>query len=203
MPFIPVPNGIQLCFLFTTAGQNWQFCITLRKSAGSVEDTDLQQATADGQAWWLSFLKGALSSVAHLNEITATDLTSEGAPQYRALVGENGNNAGSYTPTNVAVVMSHRTAKRGRSYRGRSFIGGLPITQVDTPTTLAASTATAFANGFASLRGTLDTHGLDHVVASRQHNGVTTSPAETNEVITTVVDTLLDSQRRRLAGRGS
>lgn len=203
MPFIAVPNGIQLCFLFTTSSQKWQFCLTLQKSAGAVEDTDLQQATADGHSWWTSFLRGALAAANTLTEIVATDLTSQGAPQYRDLVNEAGNNAGGFTPANVAIVASHRTAKRGRSYRGRSYVGGIPVTQVDTPTTLAGSTATAFANGFASLRGTLDTHNLDHVVATKQHNGAVVSPAEVNSVISTVVDTLLDSQRRRLAGRGT
>lgn len=203
MPFIPVPAGIQLCFNFTTASQHWQFCLTLRKSTGTVEDTDLQQATADGQSWWTSFLKGALASANTLAEIVATNLTSQGAPQFRVNVNEAGTNAGGFTPTSVAVVASHRTAKRGRSYRGRSFVGGIPVTQIDTPTTLAGSTATAFANGFASLRSTLDGHGLDQVVATKQHNNAVVSPAETNEVISTVVDTLLDSQRRRLSGRGT
>lgn len=202
MPFIPVPNGIQLCFLFTSDAQNWQFCLTLQKSAGAPTSTDLQQATADGQAWWTSFLKGALTNQNQLREIVATDLTAQGAPQNRVTVNETGTGAGTAGPLSNAVVISHRTAKRGRSYRGRSFISGWPGSQLQTMNTLVGSTATAFANGFASLRTTLDGHGIDQVIATRQHNNQVVTPAETNEVISTVVDTLIDSQRRRLTGRG-
>lgn len=203
MPFIPIPNGIQLCFLFTSDAQNWQFCLQLRKSAGPPADTDLQQAAADGFGWWTSFLKGALNQGTTLREILATDMTAQGAPQYRQVVNQAGTNVGGVVPLNSAIVVSHRTAKRGRSYRGRTYISGWPVTQLQTANTLVGSTATAFANGFASLRTTLDGHGFDQIIATKQHNGAVVSPAEVNEVIASIVDTALDSQRRRLTGRGT
>lgn len=203
MAFIPVPNGIQLCFLFTTASQNWQFCLMLRKSAGAPEDTDLAQATADGQAWWASNLKSYLHTSTTLREILATDMTTQGAPQNRVTVGEAGTAANNALPAGSALVVSHRTAMRGRSYRGRSYISGLNNAMQETPNTVFAATASTLVGHFAALRSLLDGHGLDHVVASRQHNGSVTSPAVVNEVISYVVDTALDSQRRRLTGRGA
>jgi hypothetical protein len=203
MAFIPVPNGIQLCFLFTTDSQKWQFCLTLQKSAGAPEDTDLQQAVADGSSWWLSFLKTALQGGTSLSEIVATDLTAQGAPQFRTTVNEAGTGAGTALPAGSCIVVSHRTAKRGRSYRGRSFLSGLSSSQQASPNKLLPATAAAIAGGFAALKVLLDGHGLDHVVASRAHNGAVTNPAEANEVINYVVDTAIDSQRRRLEGRGT
>lgn len=203
MAFIPVPNGIQLCFLFTTDAQNWQFCLMLQKSAGAPTSTDLGQATADGSAWWTSHLKALLAPGTMLNEIIATDMTSQGAPQSRALIGEAGTAIGTELPLNVVACVSHRTEKRGRSYRGRSYISGLTTNHIDDTVSLNSTQQGALANGFAALRVLLDEHGLDQVVASRQHNGSITSPAATHEVILNVVDTLLDSQRRRLGGRGS
>lgn len=203
MPYIPVPNGIQLCFLFTTDNQNWQFCLTLRKSAGAPEDTDLAQAAADGNAWWLSTLKALMGSSSTLREILATDLTAQGAPQNRIVVNEAATGGGTPMPLNSCVAISHRTAKRGRSYRGRSFLSGwLGLNQVSN-NIISAGYAAALAAAFGVLRTLLDGHGLDHVVASKQHNGTATSPAEANEVIAYVVDTALDSQRRRLTGRGT
>lgn len=203
MAFIPVPNGIQLCFLFGGDQQNFQFCLTLRKSAGAPEDTDLAQATADGGAWWTNNLKGLLGNWVTLKEIVATDLTSEGAPQNRVTVNETGTDASTSIPLSNAIVISHRTAKRGRSYRGRTYLSGWPRASLNTPNTITGAWATGVAGHFASLKTLLDGHGLDHVVASKRHNGAVTSPAEVNEVISYVVDTLVDSQRRRLSGRGT
>lgn len=203
MAFIPVPNGIQLCFMFTTDSQNWQFCLMLRKSAGAPEDTDLQAVAADGSSWWTSFLKGLLNSAVTLREIIATDMTAQGAPQYRLTINETGTKTGGCLPLGTAVVVSHRTAMRGRSYRGRSFLSGIATSDQNTVNTLAGATASGIVTGFGSLRTLLDGHGYDHVVASRQHNGSITTPAVVNEVVSYVVDTLLDSQRRRLQGRGT
>jgi hypothetical protein len=203
MAFIPVPNGIQLCFTFSTASEPWQFCLTLRKSAGAPEDTDLAQATADGSAWWTSNLRNLISTAATLVEIIATDLTSQGAPQNRVTVNQTGLESGTPLPSNAALVVSHRTAKRGRSYRGRSYLSGRGIGGSNGANEVAAAIASGVGAAFAALRTLLDGHGFDHVVASKQHNGVATSPAETNEVINYVVDTKYDSQRRRLAGRGA
>lgn len=203
MAFIPLPNGIQLCFLFTTNSQKWQFCLNLQKSAGPPLDTDLQQATGDGAAWWTSALQALLANDSQLSEIVATDMSVEGGPQFRQTIGTNGSVSGGGAPLGTAVVVSGRTAKRGRSYRGRSYIGGIAKSDISTPTTALTALGTALANAFASLKSTLDGHGLDIVVASRQHNGSVTSPADMNEVTSFVVDTLFDSQRRRLAGRGT
>lgn len=106
-------------------------------------------------------------------------------------------------PLNVARVVSLRTAKRGRSYRGRVYLSGTPDTVIETMNTIDATHAANLVSGFNALATLLDGHGFDVVVASKQHNGVETNPAEVNEVIAFAVDVLVDSQRRRLTGRGT
>lgn len=204
MAFIPVPNGVSLCFHFTGAAQNWQFCLTLRKSAGEPLDTDLQQATADGHAWWTSTLKALVSTGVSLASIVAQDLTEEGGQQYQDTIGEAGTMSGSSVPLNACAVISARTARRGRSFRGRNYLSGLTDAILGSSmNAITSGHASALAGAWASLRGTLDGHGLDHVIASKQHNGQVVSPADVNEVTAYVVDTLIDSQRRRLTGRGT
>lgn len=203
MAFVPVPNGIQLCFLFTTDSQEWQFCLTLRKSAGAPTSTDLEDVAVTGGSWWTNTLRNLIAPAATLVEVVATDLTSQGAPQHRLSMGTTGNAATGSPPLNAAAVVSHRTAKRGRSYRGRSYLSAFPLGQTTSANLLNGTYASNLASAFSTLAGTLDVSGFDHVVASKQHNGVATSPAEANEVINYVVDTLIDSQRRRLTGRGS
>lgn len=203
MAFIPVPSGIQLCFLFTASAQNWQFCLTLKKSAGSVTTTDLSNVTGIAETWWTNELKDKLAAQVTLNEVVATDITSQGAPQDRETVGTAGTATGGSLPLNCALVISLRTAKRGRSYRGRVYLSGLTLTNTNNVNQIDATKITDILGDFNSLQADLDAGGYDIVVASKQHNGVTTNPAETNEVTSFVIDANIDSQRRRLTGRGT
>jgi len=203
MAFIPWPNGVKLCFEFATAGSIWQTCFSVRKSAGPPEDTDLAQIADDGVASWTSTLKGWLTEDTLLGAVRATDMTAEGAPQHVNAVNETGTLTGAGAPLNACAVISGRTAKRGRSYRGRNYISGLLYSDFTNPVTLGSGLMTSLAAWATGLQSALDAHGYDMVVASQQHNGAPTSPAELNEVLAFVVDSKSDSQRRRLAGRGT
>lgn len=202
MTFIPWPNGIQLCFDFVTAGQNWQFCLALRKSTGSVTPTDLAAITTAADTWQPS-LMGYLDQNTTLRQIRATDMTAQGGQQSVLTVGDAGTNGNAPMPIGTAQVVSLRTAKRGRSYRGRMFLGGLSTAYLLTATDSTAASAALYGAAVQVLAGALDALGYDHVVPSKQHNGAVTNPAELNEVIAYVVDQHYDSQRRRLAGRGT
>lgn len=203
MAFIPIPNGLTLCFNFTTDTSLWQFCLTLKKSAGAPTPTDLANVAAIGAAWWTSELKALISTGTTLRNVTATDQTSQGAPQAIDAVNEAGTLTGSALPAGSPICISFRTAKRGRSYRGRSYVSGRSDANIQTANTFNTTFLTAILGAFNSLQGDLDVAGFDIVVASKQHNGVTTNPAETNEVIEIAADAAIDSQRRRLAGRGT
>jgi hypothetical protein len=203
MAFIPWPNGVQLCFDFTTGAQNWQFCLALRKSSGAPTPTDLSDLSATGEAWFTSHLDALMGTDVTLRQVRATDMTSQGAPQDIETSGLAGTAGNTSMTNNVARVVSHRTAKRGRSYRGRSYLSGVPKGLDTSATSFTTGHATDLVNAFTSLQSTLDTIGFDIVVASTQHNGAVTNPAELNEVIAFVVDTNFDSQRNRLAGRGT
>lgn len=203
MAFIPIPNSASLCFDFTTAGQDWQFCLTVRKSSGSITPTDLATITATGDAWWLATLDALIDASTTLRQVRATDEQSQGAPQDINPVGTAGTAAGDGLPNNAVMCVSARTAKRGRSYRGRKYLTGLLLQDTTDQVTWGSGAITAYPAAFATLQASLDTAGFDCVVASKQHNGVVTNPAETNEIIAWVTDDSIDSQRRRLKGRGT
>ncbi len=202
MVFIPVPNGISLCFHFGQSGQNWQFCLTLHKAAGAPTNADLVAAAGAGHSWWTATLSGLMNQATTLVDVTATDLTSQGAPQVIDAVGTAGLNGTQLVPQSSAVVVSQRTALRGRSYRGRAYLGGLSYTQLASDVDITGAAASAISAAFGNLDTALAGLGLDVVVASRQHNKVIVNPAAINRVIAYVVDAHLDSQRRRLFGRG-
>lgn len=204
MAFIPIPNGLTLCFDFESASQKWQFCFTLRKSAGAPDLTDLQSVATIGKNWVNNNLKGIIDSTTTSKYVRATDMTAQGAPQHiepTNYVGTGG--ASNPLPLNVALCCSARTAKRGRSYRGRIYLSGLPVDFQDGVNTGSATLLTNMAGHLTDLQSALDTAGFDMVVPTRQHNGAVVSPAEVNEIIGWVIDSNFDSQRRRLTGRGS
>lgn len=203
MAFIPIPRGIQLCFNFVTAGQAWQFCITVQKDTGTVAPADLDTVVGIGQSRWTSSLKAIHALDSQFRGCTATDQSVSGGAQSIGSLVNNGTAATGSLPMGTAVVVSHRTAKRGRSYRGRSYWAGLPTASQNSPTDITSTYAAALALAFASLAGDLSSAGFPQIVASKQHNGVVTNPAAVNPVIATIVDSHYDSQRRRLFGRGT
>ena len=202
--FIPVPQGVQLCFDLIIASQACQFCLMLRKSAGSVTPTDLADVTTAAESWWTSTYKTLTGNNTQLAQVRATDMSVQGGAQDIEAVGEVGTGGGSTGwPNNVAIRISQRTAKRGRSYRGGPFTVGYPTANIASQTDISSGFAASLATAFAVLQSDLDALGFDVVIATKQHNNVTVNPAETNEVIANVVDTHFDSQRRRLFGRGT
>jgi len=160
MAFIPTPSGISLCFHFTTAGQEWQFCLQLKKSAGSVTPTDLATVTSDASDWWTAPFKARLSDDTTLRNITATDQSVQGGSQDIATINEVGGTAGSAAPLNAAICISQRTAKRGRSYRGRAYHGGYNIAQLQDAVTFSSSYASDLVDDFEALQAALDASGL-------------------------------------------
>lgn len=206
MAFIPVPRGASLCFFFTSAGQEWQFCVTVQKRTGDPTEADLQNLADDGFTWWGAGGSSGYTSQAtgtNLYKVVATDLTAEGAPQRTHTENLAGGGGAGALPTGTAVVASLRTALRGRSYRGRVYLGGLASALQSTAIAISGASATSIASYFTDLMDILDLIGFDLVVASKQHNGAVVNPANVQPVTSVIVDTLFDSQRRRLGGRGA
>jgi len=203
MPFIPIPNSASLCFDFVSAGQNWQFCLVVRKSSGSITPTDLNIIAGEGAGWWTATFKALLGSWNTLKQVRVTDQQVEGGAQDIVTVNTAGTASGTIMALNAPMCISLRTQRRGRSYRGRVYVSGIVQANMNDSVLWGSGAVTAFPAAIATLQASLDTAGYDVVVASKQHNLVTTNPAETNEVIAITADNKIDSQRRRLAGRGT
>lgn len=202
MAFIPLPNSIQVCWHFLWASQKVQFCLVVKNDAGDPDVTDLSAAANVAADFWANQLASDLSSGISCTETVATDMTQESGQQVKVAVGTAGIVANNSVPNNVAGVISLRTAKRGRSYRGRIYVPGIPHDQLATSTTLAGTITTNLLSHFGTLFTAFANGGFTPVVASRRHNGVTTNPAHLESITTLVMDSFVDSQRRRLFGRG-
>jgi hypothetical protein len=171
-------------------------------------------ATPDGAAlaamaaiiggWYRTNVLPNLSSAVQLVECAATDMTTNvGATgTWVAPSGSVGGLVSPSLPNNVAMCVSFRTAGRGRSNRGRNFVPGLAEDGVSANTILAARAA-LITTAYNSLIGTIADNAGTWVIASRVSEGVPRLIGQTSPVTAALVtDLYVDSQRRRLPGRG-
>lgn len=101
-----------------------------------------------------------------------------------------------YDPS-AAIVTSMRTAKAGRSYRGRSYLPSPSPAAVTASSDVGTGVAGAIKGAWEDLDAALVAlpHALEPVVMSLQHNG--SAVFETNRILLYEVDVNLRSQRRR------
>lgn len=153
------------------------------------------------RAAWVTYILATVNVSYSVLEVSARDLDHEGGESGVAPISTATPGAilGDCLPNNVAVVCTLRTARVGRSYRGRMYIAG--IAEADaTRSRLVSAAATRFANVFANFNTAMQaiTPG-DWCVLSRR-NQLALRPVGLGEPITSVAlrDDVLDTQRRRM-----
>lgn len=146
---------------------------------------------------WMALLHGSYT----LPTITATDISVEDGAQVDAVFfpAKTGAGTGSPMAANAAMVASWRTAVTGRSFRGRTYIGGLANGVLQDAQNVTATFAGDAAELLITLLDVLETAGFKLGVLSRVANKVQRAVAIITEVIGLIVDTKVDSQRRRTA----
>lgn len=109
----------------------------------------------------------------------------------------DGSEIGLAIPASVALVVSHRTDRTGRSRRGRTYLPGL--TEGNTAfNTADADAVIEAADTFDVLDTNLDLQDLDHVVYSLYSGGVAREVPVATVVTNRIVNNRVDTQRRRL-----
>lgn len=135
--------------------------------------------------------------------IRVTDVSVENSFIRDSSVNINGDLLGAGVPGNVTVAVTFASGLTGRSQRGRLFQVGLDDGQID-GNDLTAGTPAAIADAWSDFFAQLatDTLAATHVIASYCHNGSWRTNAQLTPVLSYFCDNHLDSQRRRLTGRG-
>lgn len=115
-----------------------------------------------------------------------------------------GSVEGEAVPNNVDPCISFRTGVAGRFSRGRNYIPGLPNSMVDGNQLSTAWTGpVAAAYNELTAGGAHDPDPFNWVVASFYSAGVPRGSALATPIIQALfTDNIVDSQRRRLPGRG-
>lgn len=203
MAFIPTPNAVRVSIEFTFGLSTVVLTLAFKfPTAPSV--ADMQELAESLNGWRATYLNPLLHTSAVCTRIKCVDQSSSNAPTYELVpISEQaGTRSGTPLPNNVACVASWLTGNRGRSYRGRMYLFGMVQTDELTTTSFTTSYLTTAAAAAAALGTAATAAGFTHVILSTRANGAPRTTGVATPVTTTRVENLIDSQRRRLAGRG-
>jgi len=197
--FVPASNVVQAELRMVSNGEPIENTLYFERAA-PWDIITMDALGAALQTWWGAGLATQLCNTLSLNEIYLTDLTTQTSlaithPVTPPIVGSMPDAPCS---NNVAFCISFRTSNRGRSARGRNYIGGLTETIVNG--NLVSST---FANNvrgiYSQLIALAAGQDCTWIVCSRWQNKVP-RPQAVRYLIREVVYTnlVVDTQRRRL-----
>lgn len=204
MAFVPFDNMARAEMIYTLDGQRMENVLNFWKDGGYDSDKlfDLAESLA---SWFDTTYKLWVPQAVSLVMVTATDISVEDGMgiDYTSTLPIQGSISYACAPNNVTVAIKYSTMYRGRSFRGRSYVCGVPMNHI-TGNTISQAYADALVDAFDDLKllvGDTGTHALQ--VCSRYLNGVPRVIGVHTAVNNVSVDRTVDSQRRRLPGRGT
>lgn len=202
MGFVPFANCARLEARFIQEGQHVENVYHLR-SAAAFTVGDMEAAAAAFVAWFDVSMQPLVASAVTLTEIVVRglDTPTDVAISYTTGLPLVGGNVSAGLPNNVTAALKWTTALSGRSYRGRTYHIGLTESQV-AGSTIDATVRTNIQNTYLNLIGDMDTAGFTMVVASRVTAGAERVAGVATTILSCFLDSTVDSQRRRLPGRG-
>jgi len=200
MAFIPFPAGTAEVLLNYTydgiAGQN--VFGAAKTTVAPWLYTELVQLTSDFFTWWNTNLKAKLPASTVLQNITAYDLEEEFGTIVVDPVVTPGSNAGTAVANQVAMVVTLQSNTRGRSFRGRCFISGLPTSALADQKLWASAQCTSMNSAFQALNTVLATHNTFHAILSREFGGHPRTEGNVVQVVSYNARVQVATQRRRL-----
>lgn len=206
MAFIPIPDTVEININQTLHGEQVQNTLYAYREAGWDAAT-AEELAGEMIVWVGDSLYPLLSSNIFLTEVAVRDLTTASGIIFNATptTPVTGGLGGPALPGNVAVVASFRTGFAGRSYRGRNYVAGWVEADV-TGNAISPTVADALAAAYEVLMSPTGPMGVTEslwVVASRYANNAPRAEGIATLIRSVLVDQFVDSQRRRLAGRGA
>jgi len=200
MAFQPVPNGVEVVF---HAVQNGIPIVNVYHvlDTSTLDTARLEEIANVFGTWWFDNIRPITSNSYVLNDITVTAIEDASGPQFILTLTTDNQGAltGEQVAGNAAAVISWRTAFIGRSFRGRTYIGGLDAAATDTAQALSTAFAAALADAGSALIDALIAISAQLAVLSRFAAGVQRVTGVLTGIIALIVDTKIDSQRKRTA----
>jgi len=207
MAFIPVPKTAVCHVVGELFGQIIENTLYFAFPDDPLTSEIGQLAASVGQ-WAVGELCGQLSADYKYLRTEAQSLASESAPAITDVTGTGtvgSNLEGQSAPGGSCLAVSFRSAYGGRSYRGRNYVSGLPSERI-VGNQVDAGYATALVTVYENLMSYIedDLPNAVHVIVSRYTAGAPRVEGITTPVLTYLTTNRdIDSQRRRLTGRGN
>lgn len=203
IPFIPSPKVLQVNMIATYQGQRVEnvYHVLYDVAPGEAERTAVGGFF---HSWYTNNLKAQLHNLYQLELIRVVDLTSQNAPSTELVINppETGLVGGAQSVASNAMVVTHRTGLRGRNYRGRTYVGGIPGGSIATAVDFDLTKVTNMLTAFTALLTIINVTGRQLVVLSKFLNKVPRGQGVSTPITGFSADTHVDAQRRRLFGRG-
>lgn len=206
--FIPAPNVAQLEMVYNLDEQiiENRFFLEGAEQWTLASLTELATTALDE---WQSSIAPLISDQVHLILARATDMEVDDGAGVEIEPGSDiaGEVTGGSLPSNVTLTTKFGSGLTGRSHRGRVYTPGIPRTSVGTTTVnevtpvVAGSFSSGWANFFSGLIANVENCD-HHVIVSYCFNKAWRTTADITTVINYSTEVTLDSQRRRLPGRG-
>lgn len=205
MPVSTVPNAVQAEVRYLLNLQQVENTLSFFNSDGfsPVELDDLAEAV---YTWWHDSLAAVQSTDVKFSEVLvrSLDFAQPYEGSFTPPSAATGSIATEAMPGNVTLSVSFRSGATGRSNRGRNYMVGIPRSQVEGAIADAGYGDDVVAAYTALLGEGALPAGWQWVIVSRFLDKVQRDPGVTIAVNSVrLVDLIVDSQRRRLPGRGS
>lgn len=205
MVFVPTPNAVTASVRYLWDNQQVENTLSFYR-AESWTETLMEQLANIIINWRTTQIRSLQASNLLMTEVYVVDQASDSAPAITVTVDSGdapGTTGTPSLPNNVSLAIQFRTAFRGRSGRGRNFILGLAEGQVS-GNLIANSLATSYQDAYQALAGDVEALDAQHVIISKQTDGAP-RPNGLVRLVTAYAfaDLSIDSQRRRLPGRGA
>lgn len=201
--FIPTVGAVRTDIQFQCGNQQIHNVLWFSREANWTQAE--REALNDAiEAWWSTSAKQYFATDMALTQIKTVNQESASAPASTLIVtpAVAGTVSGGALPNNAAVVATLRTDQRGRNYRGRMYLGGLAKTATDSPLGIPGSVVANLLTALAALKTAIEALGAIWVVVSHFLAKAPRAQGLKTPITGISMDNYIDSQRRRLAGRG-
>lgn len=203
MPFIPVPGVVQLEAVYSMVGSVCENVYHYQWPA-AIDAASMLDFAAAWLVEWTANQKPYINVEVQLVNIKVTDLQSNVSPvvNYSTGLPVLGTQSGALLPNNVSLCFTKRTALRGRSNRGRLYWPGFGEASV-VNNSVSGALVTSIITGLNNMRTVVSPIGnWEMVVVSRFTDKAPRVAGIFTPVTNFTCDGVVDSQRRRLPGRG-
>lgn len=204
MAFIPTAGAVRTDLGYVNWNQSVHNILWFSRD-GNWTETEREGLNTAIAGWWETSMKSNISSSCALASLTTVNQENQNAPASTLIISpvSGGTISGLQLPTGTALCATLRTDLRGRNYRGRMYLPGIPLTKQESATNATNAYIADLLTALAALKTVIEGLGAIWVVVSHYLNKVARANGVKTPITAISMDSYFDSQRRRLGLRGA